>query len=641
MAIAGRSEASPDAAVDLSVQLLACTGCHGPEGRAGPDGYYPRLAGKPAGYLYAQLLHFRDGARSYELMRRLLTPLSDRYLAEIAEHFSRQQVPYSPPTQARLSQDEQARARLLIELGDPARGLKACADCHGDNLMGRAPAVPALLGLSRDYINAQLGAWREGLRQSYAPDCMAHISQQLTTTEVALLSTYLASQRVPLPEPSAATATTATKHNNCSTLPAPRARALTAQDGLTTPGSAGEYLARVGNCAGCHNAPGKTDLAGGKAIVTPFGEVYSSNLTPDRRTGLGSWSSDDFWRAMRDGRSRDGRWLYPAFPYSHYSGITRADADQLFAWLKSLASVEQANKPHRLSWPASTQWALALWRKLYFKPMDWRAEPKESADWNRGAYLAETLGHCGACHTPRNRLGGLVELKSLAGARMSEVGWYAPALRERTGAVTGSKPLAPNEMAQLLSTGISGVHRMSGPMAEIVASSLQYLTPADRDAMAAYLSGSTRSTTATVITDKPVRDHAQPAPVSMSDTKQRPSPGPSNDIASSPGLALYKTHCGDCHGKSGQGRSPGSPALVLHPTLTQRDPTNLINVILYGGFSAATAGNPRPYGMPPLLLELNDRDVATLASFVRGQWGTVAEPIQEHDVRQQRGLKAH
>lgn len=181
----------------LAQRALACTGCHGKQGRAAPDGYYPRLAGKPAGYLYNQLLNFRDGRRDYGLMSELIAPLSDAYLQELADHFAALDLPYPPPQRPTLPAPELARAEQLIRQGDAARKLPACTACHGERLTGAQPAVPGLLGLSRDYLNGQLGAWRSGQRRAQAPDCMAQIAKTLTVAEINAMTQYLAGQPMP------------------------------------------------------------------------------------------------------------------------------------------------------------------------------------------------------------------------------------------------------------------------------------------------------------------------------------------------------------------------------------------------------------------------------------------------------------
>jgi len=181
----------------MAQRTLACTSCHGKEGRAGPDGYYPRIAGKPAGYLYNQLLNFRDGRRHYGLMARLLDPLSDAYLLEIARHFASLDLPYPPPKPVRAPAALMQRGQALARQGDAAQEIPACVQCHGDALTGVAPNTPGLLGLSRDYLNSQLGAWKTGQRRAHAPDCMARIARQLGGDDLNAVATWLAAQPLP------------------------------------------------------------------------------------------------------------------------------------------------------------------------------------------------------------------------------------------------------------------------------------------------------------------------------------------------------------------------------------------------------------------------------------------------------------
>jgi cytochrome c553 len=214
-AAANSAEPVPDT---LAQRALACTGCHGKEGRAAPDGYYPRLAGKPAGYLLNQLLNFRDGRRDYGLMSELIAPLSDAYLKDLAGHFASLDLPYPPPQKPTLPAPELARAEQLIRTGDAARRLPACTACHGERLTGTQPAVPGLLGLSRDYLNGQLGAWRSGQRRAQAPDCMAEIAKALTTAEINAVTQFLAGQAMPA-DPHPAATLTAPVPVRCGGLP--------------------------------------------------------------------------------------------------------------------------------------------------------------------------------------------------------------------------------------------------------------------------------------------------------------------------------------------------------------------------------------------------------------------------------------
>lgn len=186
-----------DASQGMETRVLACIACHGKEGRATPEGYFPRIAGKPAGYLYHQLLNFRDGRRSYPQMGYLLEHLTDDYLREMAEHFAALDVPYALPPTPQIAPATLERGRVLVQQGDAARDIPACVQCHGQTLTGVQPAIPGLLGLPRDYLNSQLGAWKTGQRHAQAPDCMAEVTQKLTPEDVSAVSAWLSTQRVP------------------------------------------------------------------------------------------------------------------------------------------------------------------------------------------------------------------------------------------------------------------------------------------------------------------------------------------------------------------------------------------------------------------------------------------------------------
>ena len=390
----------------------------------------------------------------------------------------------------------------------------------------------------------------------------------------------------------------------------------------TDPIAKGAYLARAGNCMACHTSPGGEPFAGGRGISTPFGTVFTSNLTPDQATGLGNWTPAEFWRALHNGRSRDGRLLYPAFPYTSYSGLTRDDADALFAYLSSLTPVRQAPTPHQLRWPYNSQVALAVWRALYFSPRSPEAVMRpgvEYAEWNRGAYLVQTLGHCSACHGQRNALGAIDPDLAWAGGLMPLRDWYAPSLSDTREASVKDWPR--QEIVTLLQTGISALGAVTGPMAEVVQHSTQYLSDADLRAMATFLK------------DLPGKPSSHSDPVAQVELAE--IPGVPTRIAER-GAKLYEQHCAGCHGEQGLGVAGAYPALAGNRAVTLRDATNLIQVVLYGGFAPSTAGNPRPYGMPPYLLQLSNADVAAVITHLRKSWGNQAAPVSEQDVNRLR-----
>lgn len=372
----------------------------------------------------------------------------------------------------------------------------------------------------------------------------------------------------------------------------------------------GAYLARAGDCLACHTARGGAPYAGGRALDTPFGRVLAPNITPDPDTGIGAWSADEFWNALHNGVARGGRLLYPAFPYTNYTKITRDDADALFAYLRSLAPVRQANRPHELRFPYDRQWSLAAWRLLYFKPGVQLADAGRSPDWNRGAYLVEGLGHCSACHSERNRMGA--SGRDLSGGLMPVTGWYAPSLTSDAEAGLGQWETA--HVVQLLRTGVSPRGAVFGPMAEVVRHSLQHLSEADVGAMAVYLKS-----------------------LPSEGNKPGPAAPPSEQVAKL-GKKLYEQHCVDCHGDDGRGAAPAYPPLAGNRALTMAEPVNAIRIVLNGGFAPATAGNPRPYGMPPYGPVLNDEEVAAVVSYVRSSWGNVAGGVTAAQVNRDRAV---
>ena len=389
----------------------------------------------------------------------------------------------------------------------------------------------------------------------------------------------------------------------------------------------GRYLALAGNCMACHTTRGGAPLAGGRRIDTPFGGVYSSNLTPDPETGLGRWTPQDFWLAMHRGRSASGRLLTPAFPYNHTSVVTREDSDAIFAWLNTLAPVAQAQPAHTLTWPFGTQPALAVWRSLFFEPSPFKENKAESAEWNRGAYLVQGLGHCAACHSPRNALGATGPVHDLSGGLMPVVNWYAPNLTQDAETGLASTPLP--EIVRLLRTGASDTAQTNGPMGEVVQHSLQHLKEVDLLAMAIYLQSRAQRA------NQPAPDAAKLA---------RSSATVSAQVATQ-GAKVYERQCLQCHGEQGEGLKTAAgevayPALAGNRAVLLQDPTNLVQLVLYGGYGPATQGHPRPFGMPPAVLELHDHDIAAVLTHLRTQWGNRAgevTPLQVNRIRAAQG----
>jgi mono/diheme cytochrome c family protein len=379
----------------------------------------------------------------------------------------------------------------------------------------------------------------------------------------------------------------------------------------------GAYLARAGNCMACHTTRGGEPYAGGRTIQTPFGSIMSSNITPDAGNGIGSWTSDDFWRAIHNGRSKDGSFLYPAFPYPNYTKVTRADTDALFAFLKTVPASAQPNQEHSLRFPFNQRILLAGWRALYFKPEVYRPEQKQSAEWNRGAYLVQGLGHCNACHTIRNALGATESGSELAGGVIPMLNWYAPSLTSDSEAGLGDWEVP--HIVQLLKTGASPRSTVFGPMSEVVRASLQHLSENDIGAMAVYLKSLPQ-------TDPPTN----PAPARV---------GPSEaEVMLKAGAKLYEKHCAECHKADGKGAPTGYPPLAGNRSVTTPIAINPIRMVLNGGFAPSTDGNPRPYGMPPFASVLNDSEVAAVTTYIRNSWGNHAEPVAPSEIGRYRSV---
>ena len=372
----------------------------------------------------------------------------------------------------------------------------------------------------------------------------------------------------------------------------------------------GRYLATAGNCQGCHTAPGEAPWAGGRPIETPFGAVHTSNLTPDPDTGLGRWSADHFWRALHHGRSRDGRLLYPAFPYPNYTHVTREDSDAIYAYLRTLPPVARPATPHALGFPFDTQAALAVWRALFFTPGGSLHDASRDAAWNRGAYLVQGLGHCNACHSARNLLGGTSGVLDLSGGLIPMQNWYAPSLTSPDEAGVADWPSA--DVVALLRDGVSPRGAVLGPMAEVVQNSTQHLDAADLHAMATYLQALPQQATDA---------HARLVAPTEDDTR---------------GARLYADHCAACHGTSGEGIPGAYPALAGNRAVTLDPPANLVRVVLLGGYAPATAGNPRPFGMPPFATVLSEDDVAAVLTHVRTHWGNAGTPVSALEVHRYR-----
>ena len=629
--------------------IKACTLCHGSEGRSTPYGYFPRLAGKPETYLYNQLLSFQAGRRHYAQMSNLLEHVNAPYLQKLAHYFATQDLPYPPPPKYPDQKATLELGRQLVLEGQPARQLAPCTQCHGQSLTGGVSAsIPGLLGLPRDYVMGQLGAWRNNNRLALAPDCMAQVAKALTLEELSAVSAWLSSQPWPKEGPAAAKVLKTRAHSDSIAKRCGSAREASSQNAMgdesrVSKGSKeskessqqqghqdlqdpqdphlaeterrGRYLTLIGNCQACHTAQGGVPMAGGKAIETPFGRVYSSNLTPDVSTGLGGWSAEDFWQALHEGRSKNGRHLLPAFPYTELTLVSRADSDAMFAYLKTLAPHHALTPAHTLKWPFNTQWGLRLWRTFYFQPRDYAVDVTQSQDWNRGAYLVNGLMHCGACHTPRNPLGASRSDAVFAGgALVSQARWYAPSLMNPQDG--GVQDWQASQIQHLLRDGITRQGYVSGPMAEVVYKGGQYLSDADAMAVAVYL-----------------QSLKGPSPFKR-DQAQETKPSAKDQQA---GQALYAKHCESCHGKDGAGRVQLYPSLVGNRRVTSTQINNVVLTLMLGGIPPTTPANPYPLGMPPFRAILSDTELAQVLTFMRSAWGHHAPSVSSLEVMQVAG----
>jgi len=378
-----------------------------------------------------------------------------------------------------------------------------------------------------------------------------------------------------------------------------------AQDATTERGA---YLATLGNCAGCHTAPGGQPMAGGLHLASPYGTFITPNITPDPTTGIGDWSDDDFWQAMHNGKRPDGSAMYPACPYTSYTHVARDDIDAVHAYLEDLPAVEQVQPDHNLDWPYGYRSLLGLWQWRYFEAGALAPKPQQSDTWNRGRYLVEGLGHCNACHRARGRFGAALTAEDAPGALIH--GWYAPPLADPDQA--GLQQWSIADAAAFLQSGKAEHAALMGPMADVVYDSLQHWTDDDALAAATYL--------------KTIAPQEVESPLRLIRLSEK---GAANAMAE--GRVLYREHCAECHGDDGQGDT-GAPALAGNRTVTMDDPVNVANMIRMGGFPPATTGNPQPYGMPPFH-GLSERELAALVSYIRGSWGNDAPPVTGTNLR--------
>lgn len=375
----------------------------------------------------------------------------------------------------------------------------------------------------------------------------------------------------------------------------------------------GEYLARAGDCIVCHSMSEGRAFAGGLKMALPFGSLYSTNITPDKVTGIGAYSFEEFARALRQGIAKDGRHLYPAMPYPSYSKLTDEDVRALYDYfMREVEPVRQANIPPDISWPFDMRWTLVAWNALMTDRPFYRPLAEFDEEWNRGAYLVQGLGHCGACHTPR---GWAFEEKALdqnAAAYLSGAdldNWSAPDIRGDANAGLGR--WSEDELFQFLKTGHNATASAFGSMSDVIDYSLKLMTDSDLKAIAKYLKSL-----------PPAVSSGQAVWVYNSATGTDLSAG----HLSRPGAATYLRQCSSCHGTDGRG-GDGTPALAGNPIVLDPDPTSLIHMVLDGRAHLDVEGVSDPDWMPQFRTWLGDREIADIVSFLRSSWGNRVLPV--------------
>jgi mono/diheme cytochrome c family protein len=383
--------------------------------------------------------------------------------------------------------------------------------------------------------------------------------------------------------------------------------------------SRGEYLAHAADCVACHTVPGGAAFAGGRGMGTPLGTVYTTNITPDPATGIGQYSLQDFDSALRLGIARDGHYLYPSMPYPSYAKLTDADVAALYAFfMRAVTPVRQANRSTTIRWPLSLRWPLAIWNALFLDKASYRSISGQDAQWNRGAYLVQGLGHCGACHTPR---GWVFEEEALTQADPAYLSgapldnWSAVNLRGDE--TSGLGRWTETELTEYLKTGHNAGGTAFGSMIDAINYSTQYLSDDDNAAIAHYLKS---------------LSPAHP------DTHANWSYNGATEVAlnasqfNAPGSLEYVQYCAGCHGRDGKGAAPYIPPLAGNPAVLDPDAVSLINITLNGSSPVVIHGTPDVYRMIPFRAALNDQHVAELLTFIRTSWGNDAAPATPKQV---------
>jgi mono/diheme cytochrome c family protein len=370
----------------------------------------------------------------------------------------------------------------------------------------------------------------------------------------------------------------------------------------------GKRLVDAGDCVACHTTEKGAAFAGGRAVETPFGVIYSPNITPDRETGIGAWTDEDFYRAMHEGLRPDGARLYPAFPYPYFTKLTRDDVMAIRAYLNTLPAVKSERRPNDLTWPLNHRIFMRGWNTIFFDPGTFKPDPHKSAEWNRGAYLVQGAGHCGACHTPKNALGADDKSQALQGGVIQD--WFAPKIagnmRDGTGAWSA------DDLVEYLKTGRNKYSGATGLMAEVVTNSTSKLPDSDLRAIATYIKD---------VDGGPVPPDKTP---------------PKDDPKMAAGAAIFADSCAACHQADGKGVPRMFPPLSHNANVQQHDASTVIRVILQGAQTVPTDARPTNSTMPAYGWKLTDGQIAAVATYVRNSWGNAAPPVGPDQVKKLR-----
>ncbi|ACC73904.1 cytochrome c [Paraburkholderia phymatum] len=383
----------------------------------------------------------------------------------------------------------------------------------------------------------------------------------------------------------------------------------------------GEYVAKAGDCAGCHTAVKGKPYAGGLGLGSPFGTIMSSNITPDRQYGIGQYTYEEFERALREGVARGGKRLYPAMPYPSFAKVTDDDMHALYAYMmQGVAPVAQPTPPSDVAFPFNQRWTLRFWQLAFAPKGVYQPRAGRDAQWNRGAYLVQSLGHCGACHTPRGA--GFQERGYDESRKTYLTGgvndhWFAPNLTGDNGSGLGR--MSEADVASFLKTGHAGGVIAYGSMVEQIEDSSQYLTSADAQAIAHYLKSLPVQNPSGTYTP-----HADPARSSANGSRVP------DEL--SLGYNVYRGFCASCHRDDGTGVPQTFPSLAGNPSVLTEDTTSLIRLLVEGGNSPSTLAGPPRQSMPGFAATLADVQIAQVLTYIRSAWGNNAQPITANDV---------